>query len=637
MRVNNGRSDSTSCLQAVPSIADLERLEIELRSAVEDGSQPPVEAETPTPNKEPTQPANESYIGEGSGINVIESIFSNPRFQPQLLKHLLARPRIQQPQVAPAALPSVDTARFLFTTYLHESHVQKPFFMESEVVSLLERIYSHMDSDENTAEDLFNFYLICATSAVPLRRRGRIQEHPYSFFLAARSYADSVNLLMGIPAVQSLLLLARFGVYFHTGASTWEIGRVCMSICISLELHLNPLQSMSALEEQRRRRVFWESYVLDRHTSMILGRPFAIADEDIEVQLPAELSDAELSVRHPGTLDMHQQTSGHTPSPMAVFICFVKLRQITSRIHTTFFSKAKKSITVPSTTKQLWELGNLYEKFQGLLDELNDWRQTVPSFFQPDSLYQRPQWYEFLCEKERLFLVRAMINAASSNNKSPPKDLCRICCASATGVISLYAEMYWARQINCTRHYFQILLTAGLFLAYFTSGSASNARKGATPDKQGIMQTLVTCSKILHGLAAEMLDARPYATVFDLICETAFPGWKALTDSNTSSTTLQTLSNGQDNSDPPFAPGIEGTFTLEASTYNPWSTFENGLELNDFSYPDSLPSDWTYSPGQMFADVEAYVNQFATGDFSTDALLDPASWNVQPDMPNGFG
>lgn len=89
--------------------------------------------------------------------------------------------------------------------------------MESEVVSLLERIYSNTDPRENTAEDLFNFYLICATSAVPLRRRGHIQEHPYSFFLAARSYADAVNLLLGIPAVQSLLLLARFGVYFHTG------------------------------------------------------------------------------------------------------------------------------------------------------------------------------------------------------------------------------------------------------------------------------------------------------------------------------------------------------------------------------------------------------------------------------------
>lgn len=61
------------------------------------------------------------------------------------------------------------------------------------------------------------------------------------------------------------------------------------------------------------------------------------------------------------------------------------------------------------------------------------------------------------------------------------------------------------------------------------------------------------------------------------------------------------------------------------------------MELNDFSNADSLPSDWTYSPGQMFADVGAYVNQFATEDFSTDALLDPSSWNMQPDFPNGLG
>ena len=38
-------------------------------------------------------------------------------------------------------------------------------------------------------------------------------------------------------------------------------------------------------EDEVRRRVFWCCYSLDRSVGLVLGRPFAIADRDISVEV----------------------------------------------------------------------------------------------------------------------------------------------------------------------------------------------------------------------------------------------------------------------------------------------------------------------------------------------------------------
>lgn len=101
---------------------------------------------------------------------------------------------------------------------MNESHVQKPFLLTDYVANLVQEIYSHTPPEASDAQDLFRLYMICAISAVPLRRRGLEQQHPYSFFLAASAYFDKVNFSSGVEALQNLFLLARFAVYFHIGA-----------------------------------------------------------------------------------------------------------------------------------------------------------------------------------------------------------------------------------------------------------------------------------------------------------------------------------------------------------------------------------------------------------------------------------
>lgn len=91
-----------------------------------------------------------------------------------------------------------------------------------------------------------------------------------------------------IATVQFLLLLAVHGTRSPYGAGAWSQVRYAVTLCIELGLHRKQT-SISASHSPRdleiRKRSFWSCYCLDRMTSVVLGRTFAIADRDINVEV----------------------------------------------------------------------------------------------------------------------------------------------------------------------------------------------------------------------------------------------------------------------------------------------------------------------------------------------------------------
>jgi hypothetical protein len=388
-----------------------------------------------------------------------------------------------------------------------------------------------------------------------------------------------------------------------------------------MEMHLPPLTPIPALEEQRRRRLFWEAYVLDRHTSTILGRPFAIADDDIEVKLPANLSDEEVLTLPPGAIDAPFGTPADITTPMAVFIHFVQLKQISSRTHTTFFNKKRAEKTQPDLLDRMAEMGNAHLQLQQLLDDIRCWRQTSPVFSHISVLYQRPQWYDFLYEKERLFMVRGILHAIPWHNRSPPADIRRLCSECATKVIEIFASMWWAKQIGCTRHYFQTLLTAGMLLAYYAVDGPLAVHPNHVSVRDGETEgALLACSLVLHSMGAVMVESRPYCELYELICASVVPDWKTHKQQYQRTYTSIASTRGAEMSG------------LNAQELQDWdfSGFNSNL-LDELTLASDMQSslldpEWT---GHLFADVEAYVNQFATGDSGNASFCMPPSWDMQ--------
>lgn len=80
-------------------------------------------------------------------------------------------------------------------------------------------------------------------------------------------------------------------VLFHSGANadmidTWFLVGVATRMAIGMGLHTSSTYENIPVDvSEYRKRIFWSLYMMDRVVSMALGRPFAMRDEDIDVEV----------------------------------------------------------------------------------------------------------------------------------------------------------------------------------------------------------------------------------------------------------------------------------------------------------------------------------------------------------------
>jgi hypothetical protein len=89
-----------------------------------------------------------------------------------------------------------------------------------------------------------------------------------------------------LATVQFLVLLTVHGQRSPYGAGAWSQLRYAITLCIELGLHRKQSRQSvphTARDVEIRTRAFWACYCLDRLTSILLGRAFAISDRDVNV------------------------------------------------------------------------------------------------------------------------------------------------------------------------------------------------------------------------------------------------------------------------------------------------------------------------------------------------------------------
>lgn len=108
---------------------------------------------------------------------------------------------------------------------------------------------------------------------------------PSRHYTAALSHLDDVLRPHDIRSVQTLLLHAVYCLRAPRGMSAWTHIGLALRISIELGMHRKSPFKHPSLAEEIRKRLFWSCYCLDRQVSIILGRPFAITDRDIDVDV----------------------------------------------------------------------------------------------------------------------------------------------------------------------------------------------------------------------------------------------------------------------------------------------------------------------------------------------------------------
>ncbi|KAK7940971.1 uncharacterized protein PG986_013358 [Apiospora aurea] len=449
----------------------------------------PVAAAERTPSNQAldSPAASRGFVGDGSGLSSLRFIFQDSRwrvYEPQIMQLLAERPQIPELTISLNTQPTLDEATALLDNYFARFHIHHTFLLRQDVLGIFNRIYNGTPPQPPSAQDVFPLFTVFSISAVTRYRRGDSSEHPYGYYLAAQEYVGNIPLIGSADAIQILLL---------------EISQFCMRQCVEQNLHARPRLGSNLLKEQHQRRSFWEYYVSDRYSSGVLGRQFAISEKDISVELPIDAADETITdAMLTGTAlsDVPLNADGR-PTELSVFVFCIRLRRITSRIHSAFYSgRGLSPIDVPGRTRDM-AAGRTHIS-------------GAPVALRADRVVR------LLLEKDKLLHVRGAIHTAPRRHHDlPPDDLLVMCLGCATRIIELYDGMARSRYITWTRGYFQVIFAAGLSIIYCVSLGLHHRGDDAAATKT--RRTLQLCNDILVAFKKEMPVAGRFAVVFSIL------------------------------------------------------------------------------------------------------------------------
>lgn len=318
-------------------------------------------------------------------------------------------------------------------------------------------------------------------------------------------------------------------------------------MCIELQLHLKyDGTSAQELEEvQRRRRVFWESYRLDRFSSSTLGRPFAIIDAIITVEYPECCPVTELRTLGFWENVRHQLPRNDQLTDGKVFIHLLKLSRITSQLH--YLHQLQRTGHSESDAqglpKSAFGAREGYGKLRLLAAELQEWRRDIPSYDEPACPSQVKESFELCFHKENLYLIRIAIDlSSSSRGRRPPVYLMGPCMMAACNLIETFDNLRRGGLVPWTRANTYLIFMTSLIIVFVTFSQAQSsphqreltrrdpslvdveswwadlvedADEHPTQDKQ--LHALSVAAAILDWMASHMPDIQSYAQCLEVL------------------------------------------------------------------------------------------------------------------------
>ena len=257
------------------------------------------------------------YVGSSSGSTIARiiqaSIFGNARSrmvaeasastEQQAQAEPTTPPESIQSDEATISFPEVRQARMLFDTFFERIHSRWPILDREFYEDLFAKQFV---TGALTVVERSIFHLIYAITArfLSLTRRlhtvdpevssdnvdreYELSKHKQHHLEAAVGPMSCILEQHSMASLQFLVLLGVHGQRSPYGAGAWSQVRYAASICVEMGLHRKRSRienDKQARDEELRRRIFWVCYCLDRSISIVLGRPFAIADRDINVEV----------------------------------------------------------------------------------------------------------------------------------------------------------------------------------------------------------------------------------------------------------------------------------------------------------------------------------------------------------------
>lgn len=259
-----------------------------------------------------------------------------------------------------------------------------------------------------------------------------------SFRLAANKYFEEVN--SSTDQLESLLAILTYSLYSTMRPSNpgvWYTMGSALRTCVDLDLH-NESNSSSAhnidsFTKEKRRRLFWCTYCIDRQICFYLDRPVGIPDESINTPFPTVLDD---SLVYPNeTIKDFSLLANSTPSYKTVFLSMLQMRKIQSEVQKVLYT----SFELPRRYDGLdsWK--------KSILNRLGLWKQNIPKSRKEMNCDFNLNFFHL-----NYYHVKLMIHGLSPKNyKLSSNDYTQVKYA-AKQMINCYAQLFSTKSINYT-------------------------------------------------------------------------------------------------------------------------------------------------------------------------------------------
>lgn len=130
-------------------------------------------------------------------------------------------------------------------------------------------------------------------------------EQGYQYFHIAKSMLDVTDCrdLLSIQAVMFMILFLQGTAKL---ATCYAYVGVALRACCRLGMHRKLTGNFNIIEQEERKRLFWQVRKLDIYVGAMLGLPMLLSDDDIDQDMPSEVPDEHISEN--GILPVSQET-----------------------------------------------------------------------------------------------------------------------------------------------------------------------------------------------------------------------------------------------------------------------------------------------------------------------------------------
>ena len=405
-----------------------------------------------------------------------------------------------------AGMPMERMSHRLIEAYIDKVHSKHPFLSQKRIMKLHERRKDlrpcgKQPCDQQLVERLDHFvlHMVYAIGARYLQLSDDYDYvPPESHYGAAIQDINVVFDVRGLENLECMLLLAIYQLRSPSGLGIWGMIGITMRHCLDSGLHRK--STLPNLLDQRRKRVFWTVYMLERSVARTLGRPCCVTDREIDVDLPANVSDA---IEDEEELIVAIEQARRNPrlfTPLSAPIHIIRIQKIESKIHHTVYRVDKGSVHVPA------------HKISRLRDALEEWRSHITDVVPPcaenesvsRSSYSQTDYHLIQYYKAILLLL-----LPSLPSLQPTHADFRLCAFAAGQICQLYKHWHDSQQYLS----FSLLALHANFVAGLTMVYCFSLDKTIFDWK--FSSDIRACSTVLYIIAERWPAARKVKDAFE--------------------------------------------------------------------------------------------------------------------------